>query len=51
MDPGNLQYRQTLNQVQQSGQGYRPYGHGGVDGLDVCSMLLCANCLCGGGRC
>lgn len=52
MDPGNMEYRQALNMLQQRGGGYRPYGYGGtVDSLDCCTTMLCLNCLCGGGQC
>lgn len=52
MDPGNMEYRQSLAMMQQGGQAYRPYGYsGGMDGLDCCTSLLCLNCLCGGGHC
>lgn len=49
-DPGNMEYRQALNMMQQGGQAYRPYGGGtgGADGCDCCTTLLCMNCLCGG---
>ena len=51
MDPGNMEYRQALNMMQQRG-GYRPYGYsGGMDSLDCCTTMLCLNCLCGGGNC
>ncbi|MEG1746967.1 MAG: DnaJ domain-containing protein [Oscillospiraceae bacterium] len=55
MDPGNMEYRQALNLMQQGGQAYRPYGYGaaarGPDACDCCSTLMCVNCLCGGGNC
>ena len=52
MDPGNMEYRQALNMMQQRGGGYRPYGYTNtVDGLDCCTTMLCLNCLCGGGHC
>ena len=52
MDPGNMEYRQALNMLQQRGGGYRPYGYTNtVDGLDCCTTMLCLNCLCGGGNC
>lgn len=51
-DPGNVEYRQAYNMMQQGGQAYRPYGggSGGVDSMDCCTSLLCLNCLCGGCR-
>lgn len=55
MEPGNPEYRQAMNLMQQGGQAYRPYGYGnasaGPDACDCCSSLMCLNCLCGGGRC
>ena len=52
MDPGNMEYRQALNMMQQRGRGFRPYGYTNtVDGLDCCTTMLCLNCLCGGGHC
>ena len=52
MDPGNMEYRQAMNMMQQRGGGYRPYGYTNtVDGLDCCTTMLCLNCLCGGGHC
>ena len=52
-DPGNLEYRQAYNLMQQGGQAYRSYntGLGGMDSMDCCTSLLCLNCLCGGGGC
>ncbi|MEG1720119.1 MAG: DnaJ domain-containing protein [Pseudoflavonifractor sp.] len=49
-EPGNPEYRQALNLMQQGGQAYRPYGSGagGMDSCDCCSALMCANCMCGG---
>ena len=49
-DPGNMEYRQALNMMQQGGQAYRPYGNTGVgmDACDCCSTLMCLQCLCGG---
>lgn len=49
-DPGNMEYRQAYNMMQQGGQSYRPYGAsaGGGGSMDCCTSLLCLNCLCGG---
>lgn len=50
-DPGNMEYRQALNLMQQGGQAYRPYGAGDVMGAqacDCCTTMMCINCLCGG---
>lgn len=53
MDPGNMEYRQALNMMQQGGQPYGNYGYatGRMDGLDCCTTLMCMQCLCGGGHC
>lgn len=50
MEPGNMEYRQAYNLMQQGGQSYRPYGYsaGGLDNCDCCTTLMCLNCLCGG---
>ena len=49
MEPGNLEYRQALNMMQQGGYAYRPAATGGqCDSLDCCTSMLCLNCLCGG---
>ncbi len=51
-DPGNLEYRQAYNLMQQGGQAYRSYGTGSaMDTMDCCTTLMCINCLCGGGGC
>ncbi len=50
-DPSNPEYRQALNMMQQGGQAYRPAGYGmGMDSCDLCTTLMCLNCLCGGCR-
>ena len=53
MDPHNQEYRQALSLMQQSGQAYRPYGHGGpmqqeggCDMCDICAGLMCLNMCC-----
>ena len=53
MDPGNVEYRQAYNMLQQGGQAYRSDGYStGADAMDCCTTLMCLNCLCGGGgRC
>ena len=50
MEPGNMEYRQALNMMQQGGQAYRPYGNTatGMEACDCCTTLMCAQCLCGG---
>ena len=49
-DPGNMEYRQALNMMQQGGQAYHPYGNtgAGMDACDCCTTLMCLQCLCGG---
>ncbi|MBQ1950095.1 MAG: J domain-containing protein [Clostridia bacterium] len=49
MEPGNLEFRQALNQVMagRTTGGYRTTGGSqGCSGCDVCSGLLCADCCC-----
>ena len=51
MEPGNLEYRQALNMMQNAGANnvYRQTGYGsdsGCDGCDICTSLMCADCLC-----
>jgi len=59
LDPGNVEYRQTLNFVENSAGGYRPEGYevfssgcGGDNmcGRLACTYLLCNLCGCGGMR-
>lgn len=51
MDPDNAEYRTALNNIRSSaseyGAGYRTANDaGGCSGCDICSGLLCADCLC-----
>mgnify|MGYP000309890563 CR=1 FL=1 len=51
MDPGNMEYRSALNQMnmQRQNGGYRTTrapSSGGCSGCDMCSGLLCADCCC-----
>ena len=55
MDPNNLEYRNTLNQMmwqQQNSRpagGYRTYTYGGNSGCsscDLCTTLICTDCCC-----
>lgn len=50
MEPGNPEYRQAYQMMQQGGTAYRPYGYssGGMGSCDCCTSMLCLNCLCGG---
>lgn len=51
MDPGNPEYQQALNYMQMGGQAYRPTGSmTSFTGCDLCTTLMCLNCLCGGGH-
>lgn len=50
-EPGNPEYRQALGMMSQGGQAYRPYGTGAqMDSCDLCTAMMCLNCLCGGCR-
>lgn len=51
MEPGNMEYRQALNQLTQRQQGYAQAG--GTSMCEVCASLYCANacCNCMGGGC
>ena len=50
MDPGNMEYRQALNQMEMRRQngGYRTGRQtaGGCSACDMCSGLICADCCC-----
>ena len=51
MDPGNMEYRSALNQMnmQRQSGGYRTNGRpavGGCTACDMCQGLLCADCCC-----
>ena len=51
MEPGNMEYRQAFNMMQQGGYGYQPNMSGAqCDGMDCCTAMMCMNCLCGGCR-
>jgi len=49
MDPGNMEYRQALNQMNSGGRAYNPapYQSGGCDMCDICTALMCMNMCCG----
>ncbi len=55
MDPGNAEYAQAYQSV--NGMGYSPYSAGrpmhttGCSGCDICTCLLCSDCLCDAYRC
>lgn len=50
MDPNNIEYRQTINNINMKTQGYRQasqargYNSGSL--CDACSCLLCSDCCC-----
>lgn len=52
MEPGNIEYRNALNNFNMRNQGYRAYGNGGGyrqssgSCCDVCSCLICTDCCC-----
>ena len=55
MDPYNNEYR-SFQQRMNSGASQSPYGspgayHSECDVCDICSTMMCLNCLCNGGRC
>lgn len=50
MDPNNIEYRNTLNNINLRNAGYRNVGNsggfGGMSGCDCCTQLICADCCC-----
>ncbi len=52
MEPGNAEYRQTLNYVENNGEAYRPEGYevfsSGCGGNNMCARLACSYMLCMG---
>ena len=51
MEPGNQEYRQALNLMNQGGGVYRSYGRDpmsnqGCDSCDICAAMLCMNMCC-----
>lgn len=56
IEPNNMEYRNALNQLDASSQGYRqqtapfgggrPTGVGGCSTCDMCSCMLCSDCCC-----
>ena len=48
MDPTNQEYRQAFNYIQYGGAPDRSGGNAvsNISGCDICSSLLCADCLC-----
>lgn len=51
MMPGNLEYRRAMQTVRGTYTPYRSVNYGNDDmgdACNLCSMLMCMNCLCGG---
>ena len=52
MDPGNMEYRQAMNQMSRGGASYNPayyqQQNAGCDMCDVCTALMRMNMCCGG---
>lgn len=51
MEPGNMEYRRAANMMNQGGFAY---GQNNMsvqqcDSCDICTTMMCLNCLCGGG--
>ncbi|MBQ8248897.1 MAG: J domain-containing protein [Clostridia bacterium] len=50
LDPTNSEYRMALDRIRQNtsnyGGGYRTSNGGGTSACDICSGLICADCLC-----
>ena len=51
MEPGNMEYRQALNNMQRSGGFNSPYRTGNnmggsMNNCDCCTSLICADCCC-----
>ena len=52
MDPGNPEYRNAVQYMNQGGQAYRPAGGMGMDMMggdaacNMCQNLICADCCC-----
>ncbi len=53
MDPSNYEYRTAVNSAGGGGYTYRPQGYEGNQSDDLCNLcstMLCLNCLCNGCR-
>lgn len=51
MEPGNMEYKNALNNMNFRNQGYRSYGNyggyrSGGSCCDTCTALICADCCC-----
>ena len=50
LDPTNSEYRAALDRIRQNtasyGGGYHTSSGGGTSACDICSSLICADCLC-----
>ena len=46
MNPGNPEYQNALRRMSARTGAYRTARTGSVDGCDICTNLICADCLC-----
>jgi len=46
MDPSNIEYRAAMNSISRNVNTYRNVGTGGASGCNLCTSLICADCLC-----
>ncbi len=51
LDPQNAEYRAAVAQMEQNRRGGYATSSGGCDICDLCTGLMCLNCLCGGRGC
>ena len=51
LEPQNAEYRMAVQQMEQNRQGGYVTTSGGCDICDLCTGLMCLNCLCGGRGC
>ena len=50
MDPGNMEYRTAVSQMEQNRNGGYRTGGSECDACDCCTSMVCLNCLCNGCR-
>ena len=50
MDPGNMEYRTAVSQMEQNRAGGYRTGGSECDTCDCCTSMVCLNCLCNGCR-
>lgn len=50
MDPGNMEYRRAASMMNQGGYAYNQGNMSAqqCDSCDICTTMMCLNCLCGG---